>query len=102
VLAAATPPPQRAAASADAPPAAAAPPAPAAPAAPLPAAPQAPRFHYRAPVDGTIVRAYALSVFAGWMASGELSAAQAASLLVWRRGAAEDTAVPLSTLLPPP
>ncbi len=84
------------------PPAAPPPAAPAAPAAPPvvpPPQPPAPRFHYRSPADGTVVRAYPLSVFAGWIVSGALSAEQAAALRVWRKGAAEDTAVPLSGLL---
>ncbi len=73
------------------------PPAPSAP--PPPPPPPPPRFHYRAPDTREIVRAYPLSVFAGWLASGALPAQQAATLLVWRKGAAEDTAVPLSSLL---
>ncbi len=77
------------------------PPAPLPPPA-LPQPPPPPRYHYRAPDTGAVVKAFPLSAFAGWLAAGTLTPAQAAALRVWCRGAAEATAVPLSGLLADP
>jgi hypothetical protein len=75
------------------------PPAPPAVAAAAPAPAPQPRFHYRNPQNGGIEGPYKLSVFRGWIAAGALSAADAASLRVWRAGAAESENRELGELL---
>jgi hypothetical protein len=69
------------------------------PAAPAPAAAPPQRYSYRNPQTGGVAGPFAVSAFAGWVASGAISAAEADALRVWLQGAPEDSSVPLRQVL---
>jgi hypothetical protein len=57
------------------------------------------RYHYRNPATLKIEGPWPLSVYANYVANGALSAASAATMLLWRKHAPETDGVPLCVLL---